>query len=651
MTLLSIHRAGARADFRADLRPNSSLSASQLQFDALSSSLGHQICDLTSLVAMTAGSLTYRLCHLGLSSLSIFRAFPMLARFLAPAVSLIAEVGAFRSAHALLAPIPESPSNWSTDFVNFASLKFFGRISRRANPFWGHVTQASGMVAGNQIAYALGLTLKPQGSLVEQWTQAEITCLQMNLGTRLLGLGLGHRQSLLESQILRKVSMRNVEVGGHERNVRSLLSFHSYDEGEGHSRHLSEIVFRNRKPPVQARFSPGYFLDNRRVPFEAHPLQLSFTYHELEQRVGDREALRAYIKAYLHPESYFLRQLANNVKPMNVAYEVHGLISVLRFLGLQGDSSESLRKGFFDVLALEEDPRVLARHEAWSARSPVMSEIVSWLHDEGITHSDPWTRHYAIRLLQEWSLAHPEISSPEHAQLRRQMVSFACRAIGDIAWTNMILGWHLLHQLEPVEAMSDSYLAEIPMAHVLHPRNLEFGLERYVDAGRTEGAFLKHQRSLSGVPIVIGSQAVEGTFSLHDIHPSHSLADFNPNSRCRFEAVKQKYGILLKMREQNTLTRENIMRDFLLHHDPEEGPIILHWQGKHPWLKGGHHRMTALYLAAENGLIPRSWLLDLPLLTFDWSPYLPERIYYQYFSRGSRPLSWRDLLPEGYLRL
>lgn len=624
------------------------ISPHQVQLDAIQNSFVAQATHLPSLLAMGMGSFAYRVGSLGV--LSLGGRAPGMARFFAPLSGLSLEVSTYRMASDVLeGQAFPARASWWADFANFGALKLAAWGSQGQNRLGSYALQDSAMLASQQFAHALNLAEQPQGSFMEQLFHAEMTRLQMHLGGSLMGAALGQRLAPLEASVLSDVLARGGEKAALPFHLsRELPSFNALKEGDASFAALQREGLDRRKIPFQASFPAGYFLDGMKPPTSPEPTRLSHVYHELMERVGNRTALKRYIQANLDPESRVLRQLTNNLKPMRLAYEVHAVVSALRYLKLQDRASQNLRRGFFDLIAVEEDPRALAQLKTWGARDPLTLEIVSWLHEEGITHPDPWTRHYAIRLLHEWALAHPEIALPEHGVLRGEMARFAHTALGDVAWTNMMLGWHFLHGLEPERAMDERYLADIPMAHLLHPQNLEFGLARYVDASMAEGAFLKYQRTLSRVPLIIGTQAVMGTFSLEDIHPSHSLADFNPNALRRFEAVRQKYGILLEMHNRGSLTRENVLREFLFHQDPEEGPIIFHWQGRNAWLKGGHHRMTALYLAAGNVLIPREWLRDLPLLSFDWSHYLPERIYYQYFSRGSEPLQWRDLLPPGY---
>ncbi|GEM_PF-3996128 len=169
----------------SDLSHN--LSSFQARLDQTLSSALAQSSDWKSLAAMTAGSLAYRLGNIAFLNVGA----PCNVRLLlAPLFGLASEVTAFRSAQSLLSPSHSSSilasQEWMSDFINFGTLKIFGRFSQNQNPLFSHLFQDTGMVAGHQLAYSLGLSTKPQGNLIDQYLHAEITNLQMGFGMALV---------------------------------------------------------------------------------------------------------------------------------------------------------------------------------------------------------------------------------------------------------------------------------------------------------------------------------------------------------------------------------------------------------------------------------------------------------------------------------
>lgn len=164
------------------------LNSTQLEIDGLNSALTEGATDWRSLLAMTAGGLAYRATKLGLMSVGAQQTVPLLARLLSPVTGLVSEVTVYRGTQSLLSSsVSRLPSSWSTDFVNFASLKIFARLAQGQNPILSHVLQDTGMVAGHHLAYGLNLTTAPQGNLFQQLTHAEVMNIQMQAG-----MALGH---------------------------------------------------------------------------------------------------------------------------------------------------------------------------------------------------------------------------------------------------------------------------------------------------------------------------------------------------------------------------------------------------------------------------------------------------------------------------
>lgn len=215
MTLLTTFRAGARENLRALSCQPASLTSAQFQLDSVSAGFSNQASDLPSLFAMLAGSFTYRTASLGLASTGLFRS-SLFSQIFRPVLALSAEVSAFRATHELLS-VGESSSSWITDYVNFASLKFFGNISHQQNPYVSHFFQATGMVVGHQLAFGIGLATRPTGSLVEQWIHAEILNAQMQVSMGISSFLSGNKMAVLESSMQARAVLRTLNFTAHSR--------------------------------------------------------------------------------------------------------------------------------------------------------------------------------------------------------------------------------------------------------------------------------------------------------------------------------------------------------------------------------------------------------------------------------------------------
>lgn len=187
--------------FTSDLDTSFTLNTSQLEGDQALSGFTQGASDWRSLLAMTAGAFAYRASKLGI----LLGSNSSVSRLLAPVFSLALEVSVFRGTHSILTSSASSSHfSWSTDFVNFASLKFFGRISQGQNPILSHLLQDAGMVAGHHLAHGLSLATRPEGSLLQQFAQAEMLNLQMQAGMGLWqglsGRRLAQMERVLEIQ-------------------------------------------------------------------------------------------------------------------------------------------------------------------------------------------------------------------------------------------------------------------------------------------------------------------------------------------------------------------------------------------------------------------------------------------------------------------
>ncbi|GEM_PF-4806700 len=274
--MVQIHSMGrgssilSRASFDASIQ----LSTAQLQMDQAISSFSHQAGDVSSIAAMTAGSLAFSFTRLGILSLPLqsFRGLSSLASLM----GLGTEVLAFRTVYHQLQSLsgeqsPESILNsqgFFRDLLQFGTLKLLGSVAQGQNLLLTHGVQASSLVAANQITSALGLTPRPQGSWVEQLSGAEILNLQMNAGMALAGLATGNRLSVLESHLkLQTHVLEQSSRGSPLLGARNLFQFAFHPALEGpHGEELGHAVFmsapsdgeltRLAAPPPRSEASP-----------------------------------------------------------------------------------------------------------------------------------------------------------------------------------------------------------------------------------------------------------------------------------------------------------------------------------------------------------------------------------------------------------
>ncbi|MFO1519442.1 MAG: LuxR C-terminal-related transcriptional regulator [bacterium] len=182
----------------ASLQNTSTLTGTQAALDGLVSHFVEESSDWKSLALVSTGSVFYRLGRIGALSLA-----PQAGRaaVLMNAVSygagLSAEASAFQGGSRLMAFFSGDRSNpnlwrWEgrggwreglvSSGVNFGMLRFAGFAARGENLFVQHLFQDGAMVAGNQILAFGRLIPRPEGSLAEQFLQAEALNLQMSAG-------------------------------------------------------------------------------------------------------------------------------------------------------------------------------------------------------------------------------------------------------------------------------------------------------------------------------------------------------------------------------------------------------------------------------------------------------------------------------------
>lgn len=192
---------------RALLSNPSNVTAHQLQLDANFQQFSHEVGNYENILAMTAGAGAFKFFRAGSLGLAAAPGFTL--RTLTYTGALFTEVGAFRATHSLFERLHNrahtqdvfDPQAFFSTFSDFLTLKLAGQMALGQHPLLGHTLQSSAMVASRHLNASIGLTEKPQGSLLNQFVEASNTNLAMMGGLRIFGLLSGHRIATIERSV------------------------------------------------------------------------------------------------------------------------------------------------------------------------------------------------------------------------------------------------------------------------------------------------------------------------------------------------------------------------------------------------------------------------------------------------------------------
>lgn len=187
------------------------LSETQIQMDEVQAHFVSESTQWQNLIAMTGAGLACRFGRLATfaAAPSFLESFPGILRFASHATGLFSEVLAFRGISHGLGKLSGnkieedflSGKGFGRDLVNFAALKITGHVMGNSNFLLNHFSQTTSMVGAQQIASALGFSTKVQGSLAQQFLQAEIMNVQMGFGAQLAHTLSGGRIAVLERSL------------------------------------------------------------------------------------------------------------------------------------------------------------------------------------------------------------------------------------------------------------------------------------------------------------------------------------------------------------------------------------------------------------------------------------------------------------------
>lgn len=174
-----------------------------------------------------------------------------------------------------------------------------------------------------------------------------------------------------------------------------------------------------------------------------------------------------------------------------------------------------------------------------------------------------------------------------------------------------------------------------------------YGIDRYVSA---YGDPFARATASWFYDDVLGKQLVvdrrhKDVSVLDVLQPMHSLADYQPDPSLRKPTMQ---GYIEELRALTALAepeQRRALKAYLERKNPVEALDI----GEGPYLIiQGHHRLSALVMAASQGIIPRDWLTSLPIRVLSISALWPKALLRRILTRGV-PLTWQDLFPRGTL--
>lgn len=167
-----------------------------------------------------------------------------------------------------------------------------------------------------------------------------------------------------------------------------------------------------------------------------------------------------------------------------------------------------------------------------------------------------------------------------------------------------------------------------------------FGLARYVFGSVSDQA--ARREALNA--IMAASPSQDTRIDLRTVQPLHSLADYNPDDALRIPRlsynrarIEELLGILGPTQRDSVVTTASFKGG--------QGFVaVLQFPSGHQLLLNGHHRGAALFQAARDGLIPASWLEDIPVRLYRYNGDMPEALVRRLATLGAT-LTWDDLLP------
>ena len=240
------------------------ISSSQLQLDAALDSFASQSTDIFSIASMTAAGLVGKLARLGILS-----AFSRISASGGPLQIFISHLGSVAAEAATITGInlgqargPAPTEEFFKNFINFGGFRLF-HISTQ-NSVVQHFVQSAALMAGHQVSTSLGLEEVSQKSFTEQFFDANLTTLQIGVGSALASRVVGGRLQRMERNWEQQASFSFVS----SELSADLLYSSSANEGNNGGQPPSPRRGKRGETPVMERLSgpPNPILPNAGNP-------------------------------------------------------------------------------------------------------------------------------------------------------------------------------------------------------------------------------------------------------------------------------------------------------------------------------------------------------------------------------------------------
>jgi hypothetical protein len=133
---------------------------------------------------------------------------------------------------------------------------------------------------------------------------------------------------------------------------------------------------------------------------------------------------------------------------------------------------------------------------------------------------------------------------------------------------------------------------------------------------------------------------------LKQVQPIHSLADFNPEPSKRKMITEEKYEKVLSALKDSDGEKSRFFSKYFDGEDSNGYTKILELSSGEFYVFDGHHRLSALFLAASRGDLPSQWLSEpIPFNLVKYHGPIPKPVIRRALTMGVK-LSWRDLFPH-----
>lgn len=273
----------------------------------------------------------------------------------------------------------------------------------------------------------------------------------------------------------------------------------------------------------------------------------------------------------------------------------------------------------------------------------VASSHIHWLWDVLLTtvlrRKDATTRRYALQITQHaMKMANHQVSS---------FRSIMEAGLQDPDPLNVWLTWQIFHHYMPVEACAVADCDLDSPAQLDVSSSPSFGLAKYLHG--TDAQI--HMRYEIFMTILGSCDVEEDLLSWKQFQPIHSLADFNPDPDERKATMHDKQVLLVKLAKQFRWDSEMTLHEFLIG-DPlanDDAVKVIVLQSGQSYLAQGHHRIAALIDLAHRGIIPMTWLKQLPVYVMRYDGDVPEVIVRRVLTLGI-DMHWPELFPPSTLQ-